>query len=89
MAYAKKLRYANVQVTEKLYPKMIHGFFQMGGVIDQGREAIATIAIDRYDHNRVRAYWINDFKANEAPESGLRTCRVIQMLMKKGQTTFR
>jgi acetyl esterase len=44
MAYAKKLRYANVQVTEKLYPKMIHGFFQMGGVIDQGREAIATVA---------------------------------------------
>ncbi|PSL50364.1 acetyl esterase [Chitinophaga niastensis] len=44
MAYAKKLRHANVQVTEKLYPKMIHGFMQMGGVIDQGKEAIATIA---------------------------------------------
>lgn len=43
-AYAKKLRRANVEVTEKLYPKMIHGFFQMGGVIDQGREAIASVA---------------------------------------------
>jgi acetyl esterase len=44
MVYAKKLRHANVEVTEILYPKMIHGFVQMGGVIDQGREAIATIA---------------------------------------------
>lgn len=44
LVYAKKLRDANVQVTEKLYPKMLHGFVQMGGVIDQGREAIATIA---------------------------------------------
>lgn len=44
MAYAARLRQANVQVTEKLYPKMIHGFVQMGGVIDQGREAIAAIA---------------------------------------------
>ncbi|WP_212005716.1 alpha/beta hydrolase [Chitinophaga sp. HK235] len=44
MTYAEKLRHANVQVTEKLYPKMIHGFFQMGGLIDQGRESIARIA---------------------------------------------
>ncbi|WP_142687692.1 alpha/beta hydrolase [Chitinophaga polysaccharea] len=44
MAYAEKLRHANVQVTEKLYPKMIHGFVQMGGVIDQGKEAITAIA---------------------------------------------
>jgi acetyl esterase len=44
IAYAKKLRNANVRVTEKLYGKMIHGFFQFGGVIDQGREAIATVA---------------------------------------------
>ncbi|MBO9204817.1 MULTISPECIES: alpha/beta hydrolase [Niastella] len=43
-AYAKKLRSANVEVTEKVYPKMIHGFFQMGGIIDQGKEAIATVA---------------------------------------------
>ena len=44
VAFAKKLRDANVQVTEKLYPKMIHGFFQFGGVIDQGKESIATVA---------------------------------------------
>ncbi len=44
MAYATRLRQAHVQVTEKLYPKMIHGFVQMGGVIDQGREAINAIA---------------------------------------------
>jgi acetyl esterase len=43
-AYANKLKSANVQVTEKLYPKMIHGFFQMGGVIEQGKEAIAAVA---------------------------------------------
>lgn len=43
-AYAEKLRRANVRVTEKVYPKMIHGFFQFGGVIDEGREAIADIA---------------------------------------------
>lgn len=42
--YGKKLRNAYVQVTEKMYPKMIHGFFQFGGVIDEGREAIADIA---------------------------------------------
>jgi acetyl esterase len=44
MAYATKLRDANVPVTEKLYHNMIHGFFQFGGVIEQGREAIATVA---------------------------------------------
>ena len=43
-AYAQKLRAAGVRVTEKLYPKMIHGFFQFGGVIDEGREAIAAVA---------------------------------------------
>jgi acetyl esterase len=43
-AYAKKLREAYVQVTEKVYPKMIHGFFQFGGVIDEGRESITAVA---------------------------------------------
>ncbi|UPK67622.1 alpha/beta hydrolase [Chitinophaga filiformis] len=42
--YAQKLRQAYVEVTERLYPKMLHGFFQMGGVIDEGREAIETVA---------------------------------------------
>ncbi|NML40848.1 alpha/beta hydrolase [Chitinophaga sp. G-6-1-13] len=49
--YAHKLRQANVEVTEQLYPKMIHGFFQMGGVIDQGKEAIA--AISEYLRNKL------------------------------------
>ena len=44
MEYAKKLRDAGVQVTEKFYHKMIHGFFQFGGVIDEGRETIAAVA---------------------------------------------
>ncbi|HEV2478126.1 MAG TPA: alpha/beta hydrolase fold domain-containing protein [Puia sp.] len=44
IAYAKKLRAAGVRVTERLYPKMIHGFFQFGGVINEGREAIAAVA---------------------------------------------
>jgi len=44
MIYAKKLRDANVPVTEKVYPKMIHGFFQFGGVIDEGKESIAAVA---------------------------------------------
>ena len=43
-AYAQKLRETGIEVTEKLYPKMIHGFFQFGGVIDQGRAAIADVA---------------------------------------------
>jgi acetyl esterase len=52
-AYAKKLREAGVHVTEKLYPKMIHGFFQFGGVIDQGRAAIADVA--EYIRNKSRS----------------------------------
>ncbi|MBC9915166.1 alpha/beta hydrolase [Chitinophaga varians] len=51
MNYAQKLRQANVEVTEKLYPKMIHGFFQMGGVIDQGKEVI--VAISAYLRNKL------------------------------------
>src|SRR6185437_6261572 len=43
-AYTQKLRAAGTRVTERLYPKMIHGFFQFGGVIHQGREAIADVA---------------------------------------------
>jgi acetyl esterase len=43
-AYAKKLRAAYVEVTEKIYPKMIHGFFQFGGVIEEGRASIAAVA---------------------------------------------
>ena len=42
--YAERLRHAGVPVTEEIYPKMIHGFFQFGGVIDQGKASIAAIA---------------------------------------------
>lgn len=42
--YARRLRDAYVEVTEKVYAGMIHGFFQMGGVIDEGREVIADVA---------------------------------------------
>jgi acetyl esterase len=42
--YAEKLRQAHIEVTEKLYPRMVHGFFQMGGVIDEGKEAITRVA---------------------------------------------
>jgi acetyl esterase len=44
MDYARKLRHANVEVTEKLYPKVIHGFFQFGGVLEEGKAVIASIA---------------------------------------------
>lgn len=44
IAYAKKLRQAHVEVREKVYPKMIHGFFQMAGVIDEGRVVMEDIA---------------------------------------------
>lgn len=44
IAYAEKLRLAHIQVTEKVYPKMIHGFFQMGGYINEGKDAIHDIA---------------------------------------------
>ncbi|HEY9259263.1 alpha/beta hydrolase [Chitinophaga sp.] len=42
--YAEKLRQAHVEVKEMIYPKMIHGFMQMGGVIEEGREVMAEIA---------------------------------------------
>ena len=43
-AYAYKLREANVPVILKRYEGAIHGFFQMGAVIDAGREALADSA---------------------------------------------
>lgn len=42
--YAEKLRQAHITVTETRYPKMIHGFFQMGGMIDEGKLAIKEVA---------------------------------------------
>lgn len=44
-AYAKRLQQAGVSVKAKRYNGMIHGFFQMGGVIDQGNQAISDVAM--------------------------------------------
>jgi acetyl esterase len=39
-AYAERLRQAGVPVTLKRYAGMIHGFFQLAGVLDQGRQVL-------------------------------------------------
>lgn len=43
-AYASRLRRAGVRVEHATYPGMIHGFFQMAGVLDAGREIIDRTA---------------------------------------------
>ncbi len=43
-AYARRLQEAGVPVTVKRYAGAIHVFFQMGAVIDSGREAVADAA---------------------------------------------
>lgn len=43
-AYAQRLRDAGCLVTHTRYPGVLHGFFQMGGVIASGRVAIAEVA---------------------------------------------
>ena len=43
-AYAAKLEQAGVTVVSKRYKGMIHGFFQMAGVLDAGKELIAETA---------------------------------------------
>ncbi len=43
-AYVQKLRDAGCLVTHTRYPGVLHGFFQMGGVIKSGRAAIAEVA---------------------------------------------
>jgi len=42
-AYAYKLQTASVPTTLTCYSGMLHGFFQMGGVIDEGRKAIEQV----------------------------------------------
>jgi acetyl esterase len=44
LAYAQRLRDAGCLVTHTHYPGVLHGFFQMGGVIASGRAAIAEVA---------------------------------------------
>lgn len=42
--YAEKLKNSGVKVKVSLYKGMIHGFFQMGGIIDDGNRAIEETA---------------------------------------------
>jgi len=44
VAYAQQLQAAGVEVTLTEYTGMIHGFFQMGGMISSGKRAIAEVA---------------------------------------------
>ncbi|MBC9911500.1 alpha/beta hydrolase [Chitinophaga varians] len=44
VAYAQQLQAAGVEVTLTAYAGMIHGFFQMGGMISSGKRAIAAVA---------------------------------------------
>jgi acetyl esterase len=43
-AYARKLQEAGVPVESKRYEGMLHPFFNLGGIVDGGREAIADAA---------------------------------------------
>lgn len=43
-AYAQRLRDAGCLVTHTRYPGVLHGFFQMGGVIASGKIAVAEVA---------------------------------------------
>lgn len=45
-AYAEKLRKAGVPVTLRRYDGMIHGFLQMGGLVDRAREALREVGAD-------------------------------------------
>jgi acetyl esterase len=46
MAYAEKLRAAGVDVTSRCEPGLIHGFFNMSGVVDAARAANLRLAAD-------------------------------------------
>ena len=43
-AYAARLRAAGVHVQSRRYDGQLHGFFQMGGVMDKGKQAIDDAA---------------------------------------------
>jgi acetyl esterase len=43
-AYARRLRESGVHAEHVDFPGMIHGFFQMGGVVDGGRRAVERAA---------------------------------------------
>lgn len=42
--YAEKLKNSGVKVKQSLYKGMVHGFFQMGGIIEDGNRAIEETA---------------------------------------------
>jgi acetyl esterase len=42
--YARRLQEAGVPVTLKRYAGMMHGFFSLGAVLDQGKQAMADAA---------------------------------------------
>jgi acetyl esterase len=44
LEYARRLRDAGVPATAKVYTGMIHGFWQLGGVLEDGRRAIDDAA---------------------------------------------
>jgi len=44
IAYADLLKQAGVKVKTSIYKEMPHGFFQMAGYIDEGKQAIAEVA---------------------------------------------
>ena len=46
IAYAEKLRAAGIDVTSRCEPGLVHGFFNMSGVVDAAREANLRIAND-------------------------------------------
>jgi|SRR5581483_7741262 len=43
LAYARRLQASGVAAESRVYTGMIHGFWQMGGVLPQGREAIERV----------------------------------------------
>ncbi len=44
VAYAERLKNAGVEIELQTVPGAIHGFFWMNGIMDQGRELVATLA---------------------------------------------
>jgi acetyl esterase len=44
LEYARRLKLAGVSVEARVYDGTIHGFWQLGGVLEQGRQAIQDVA---------------------------------------------
>ncbi|MCB1110957.1 MAG: alpha/beta hydrolase [Chlamydiia bacterium] len=52
-SYAKKLKASGVPVTLKRYSGMVHGFFQMAGLLDEARAAIVAVGETLKTHFRI------------------------------------